>query len=458
LEARPLHPDEGVNGYFVLRLFREGWYQYDPANYHGPALYYLALVTVTLNSFFFGRHGLSTFAIRLVPALCGLGVVWLILSLRRRLGPAGSLAGAALAALSPAAVYFSRDFIHESPFVFFTLALAAAALRYRETGRPVYLMLASAAAALLFATKETAVISAAALFAAMLAALAGKRPHFFSPGRFGGLRAALAAALLFLSLLVLFYSSFLNSAEGLRGAVQAFPYWAKTARTAHRYPWYQYLAWLARGDLPLLALGAAGLALAARRPLCARFAVFTGAWACCLLAAYSLTPYKTPWLALNFLVPLALLGGWAVERIYREGLRQAALAITAAALAVSTWQTIGLNFFHYDEDRYPYVYSQTQRGFLALAAEVNAIAARAGTGTQTPVAVTAPEYWPLPWYLRDYAHVAYYGAPGALDEAIVIGAAEQEPELRRLLGDRYQRIGSYPLRPGLKLVLFVQLK
>ncbi|MBA2645499.1 MAG: TIGR03663 family protein, partial [Pyrinomonadaceae bacterium] len=43
LELRPLHHDEGVNGFFLTRLFREGKYEYDPANYHGPTLYYLAL-------------------------------------------------------------------------------------------------------------------------------------------------------------------------------------------------------------------------------------------------------------------------------------------------------------------------------------------------------------------------------------------------------------------------------
>jgi len=40
----PLHHDEGVNGNFLVRLVREGAYNYDPANYHGPTLYYFAAV------------------------------------------------------------------------------------------------------------------------------------------------------------------------------------------------------------------------------------------------------------------------------------------------------------------------------------------------------------------------------------------------------------------------------
>src|SRR5437899_573924 len=45
LGLKPLHADEGVNGLFCLGLFREGIYRYNPANYHGPSLYYFALVS-----------------------------------------------------------------------------------------------------------------------------------------------------------------------------------------------------------------------------------------------------------------------------------------------------------------------------------------------------------------------------------------------------------------------------
>ena len=32
LELKPMHHDEGVNGYFLTTLFRDGVYKYDPAN------------------------------------------------------------------------------------------------------------------------------------------------------------------------------------------------------------------------------------------------------------------------------------------------------------------------------------------------------------------------------------------------------------------------------------------
>ena len=33
-----------------------------------------------------------------------------------------------------------------------------------------------------------------------------------------------------------------------------------------------------------------------------------------------------------------------------------------------------------------------------------------GTGTDTGIALVSPDYWPLPWYFRDYKKVGYYSA------------------------------------------------
>src|SRR5687768_18089710 len=88
LNLVPLHHDEGVNGNFLVRLVREGYYHYDPANYHGPTLYYFSAIWPWLLRFLSGQHaqnsyGLTTTAIRLVPAIFGLATVALIFALRR---------------------------------------------------------------------------------------------------------------------------------------------------------------------------------------------------------------------------------------------------------------------------------------------------------------------------------------------------------------------------------------
>jgi predicted membrane-bound mannosyltransferase len=115
-----------------------------------------------------------------------------------------------------------------------------------------------------------------------------------------------------------------------------------------------------------------------------------------------------------------------------------------------------LNFYHYDDDRNPYVYAQTQREFLSLVETVNTIAHRSGSGEQTSIAVMSPVYWPLPWYLRDYRRAGYYGRISDAKADIVIGSEPQVIQLALLLGKDYERIGSYPLRHGVILVVFAR--
>src|SRR5829696_4835148 len=52
LEMKPPHFDEGVNGWFVDRMTEQGFYHYDPTNFHGPLHFYLLFLAQTL----FGRH------------------------------------------------------------------------------------------------------------------------------------------------------------------------------------------------------------------------------------------------------------------------------------------------------------------------------------------------------------------------------------------------------------------
>ena len=112
LELKPLHHDEGVNGYFLIALFRDSVYKYDPANYHGPDLYYIALAVAKM-------FGLNTISIRGSVAIFGVLTVVLAFFLKNYIGKIGSLAAALFIALSPGMVYISRYFIHEILFVFF---------------------------------------------------------------------------------------------------------------------------------------------------------------------------------------------------------------------------------------------------------------------------------------------------------------------------------------------------
>lgn len=478
LDLKPLHNDEGVNAYFFVRLFRENFYQYDPANYHGPTLYYFTLIACSICTLFFGASGVNTFVIRLVPALFGVAAVYLILKLRDQLGTGAVLAAAALTAVSPGATYFSRDYIHESIFACLTLGLVVAMTHWYAKSTLGSLLMVAVVAALLFATKETAVVSVVVLVLALIATVfcvpretrvAGEESlkTMFAEilARFRGPSDAvwslLGGIVVFLVLAFILFSSFLgNYPRGLHDAVGALKFWVNVGATQQRHGFGTYIFWLAREETLMLVLGITGTVVAAVKQQ--RFAFFAGLWAFGLLTAYSLIPYKTPWLTLNFIIPLAIVAGYTVEVAYRklEAHSKTAAwtwgAFFAIGIATSAYSAIRLNFYHYDNDRDPYVYVQTQRGFLSLVETINKIAFRSGSGDQTSIAIMSPDYWPLPWYLRDYTRAGYYNRISDVNADIVIGSEWQALQLALKLGENYERIGAYPLRPGVILVLFAR--
>jgi len=554
LDLKPLHHDEGVNGFFLTNLLRSGVFRYDPSNYHGPTLYYFTLPLAYVADKL-GR--LDTTLIRSVTALFGIATVWLALCLRRQLGMIGALAAAALLAVSPGAVFFSRYYIHEMLFVFFTLGIVVALVKFYEAqkqpaasdGRfgiagaaatavlvaatlgavyqPQYFriemfliglslsglaaalwlfdgarvwqwLLAWVSVALLFATKETAFISIGVLLIAWgmswsyvnyferrrrareerqskkkrrnKAGADGDATNEPEPvgliERLGGWPhlswLLLAGVGVFLFVNIIFFSSFFTHPKGVVDSLKAYAIWQDTGTSDfHRKSFFTYFDWLFAEEALLLLLGALGAFFAvkeARR----RFALFAALWAGGIIAAYSLVPYKTPWLALSMIVPLALAGGYGIQSLYRLSAHRSralklALIPLALAVAVAAYQTFQINFVHYDEDRYIYVYAHTNRQYDEMMHEVGRLAARTGAQYNASINVASPDYWPMPWYVRDYKRVAYAGTLGpTVDQDIVIINTTQEAQARTTLGTRYQRIGQYALRPGVDLVLYAK--
>lgn len=482
LNLVPLHHDEGVNGNFLVRLVREGVYQYDPQNYHGPTLYYFSAFIPWVTKLFFGNsardtYGLTTFTIRLIPALFGLATIGLVFLLRRRLGTVATLTAALMLAVSPGAVYLSRYFIHETLFVFFTLGIVVAGVWLYDKRNPSFLIPAAASAALLFATKETAMISAGVLIIALALTLIymlfnrgrskGKRLNQLidemggTTKLFGSLGLALTA---FFGLYIIFYSSFFTNDKGIYDSLKTFAIWSRTGTVAHVHPASMYIAWLVKQESPLLFVGAMGAAIIVLKPKNS-LALFCALWSFGLIAAYSLIPYKTPWLLLNFIVPLALIAGYGIQAVYEmeKGQLRVVAVFLLIAISIAAYQCIDLNFVNYDNDnpRYVYVYAHTTRGALELVNEIEAIA-KQKDGGKTGITIISPDYWPLPWYLRDYSRVGYYGQMAASTEPIIIANENQKAQVDSSYGEVYQQVpskqpgGSFELRPGVKLLLYVR--
>src|SRR5262245_12070045 len=504
----PLHHDEGVNGNFLMTLVREGKYFYDPQNYHGPTLYYFSAIIPWLVRFFGGKtagetYGLTTFNIRSVTVVFGVATIWLALTLRKRIGAIGALCAAGLIAISPGAIYLSRYFIHESLFVFFTLAIVVASLKYYETERSMYLMQASIAAALMVATKETWIMNGPVLVIALIstgiyfrlrARLDNGRATIAESwretiDRLGGpipvLTAALTAFAVFIVVAVLFYSSFFtNYPKGVSDAFKTLNLWRQRTHE-HEHPWWQYVYWLLWEEGAVMVLAAIGALIAFWRAN-NRMAVFLALWSFGLLTAYSIAgmsvtrlfsdlinyhniteqTYKTPWICLNFIVPLALTSGYTLDVVFRK-LKEFQqplifLALPFVIVSICSYQLYQLNFVHYDDDQLPYVYAHTKRQLLTMVKQIESIAKKNRTEAETGIAIVSPDYWPLPWYFRNYKKVGYYSSIVPTNEPIIIGSESQKEQLEITYGDRYELLnsgfddGAYPLRPGVDLLLYVR--
>ncbi len=94
----------------------------------------------------------------------------------------------------------------------------------------------------------------------------------------------------------------------------------------------------------LLGLAGAATALWRRDQV---FLVFASWWGIGIVAAYSLIPYKTPWLTLNMIPPLAICGGYAVDQVARVAGRRGRrllVAVGCVLLGLTAYQSVDLNF------------------------------------------------------------------------------------------------------------------
>ena len=135
LERRPMHNDEAVNAIVLQGLWERGEYRYDPDEYHGPTLHYGTLPFLRFGGERDFDH-LSERSLRRVTVVAGVALILLLALLRDALGTVATLVAAALLALSPAMIFYSRYFIHEMLLVGFTGLLLGSAWRYLRSPGP----------------------------------------------------------------------------------------------------------------------------------------------------------------------------------------------------------------------------------------------------------------------------------------------------------------------------------
>lgn len=498
LDVRPFHNDEALNAIKFGALWDKGEYTYDPHEFHGPTLYFATLPFAWLSP---ARHSaeLNETTLRLVPLAFGAGLILLLLLLADGLDGRAAAWAAGFIAVSPAMVYYSRYFIHEMALVFFTLLTLAAGWRYWRTRHAAWAVIAGLGLGLMFATKETFVLSFAAMIFAVVATawwnqwrrqrsaiITGSqasssvsvftlRPVFAACN---GKHLALAALAGVTVWLVLFSSCFTHG-RGLADSFLTYLPWLQRAGgdSPHIHPWYFYferLFWFQRPKGPvwseglILALALVGIATAffsnrtiIGQPTLARFLAF---YTVALTGSYSLISYKTPWCLLNFLIGMTLLAGVGAAALLQLCSRKLSRTLVTLALVTGvahlTWQAWRAAVTYSASPKNPYVYAHTSPDLLRLVERIDGIAKVAPEGRDTVVKVVSPEsYLPLPWYLRRFKRTGWWEQlPDDPYAPMIVTSARLRAALDEKSNKAYLMTGLYELRPGVFLELYVELE
>lgn len=457
LGARPMHADEANQAVKLGELLEQGTYWFDPADHHGPTLYYFARPVAWL----FGQFTLAELTetvVRLTPALFGTLIVLLTALLAAPLGRVSFLVAPAFVAVAPAAVYYSRYFIQETLLLAFTLGALLCGREWLRSGRVWWALAMGACAGLMFATKALAPLFAVAALVSLAVEHGLRAPP---PRRLRGFAWACLALLVTGAVL---YSSFGDNPDGVQDALASFVSMfdrATGGASGHEKPWWYYAELLTRRydmwpdwrPLPFLALATVGYFSSWRssQPLMRFLVVYTTI----IAAVLSFTPYKTPWVVIHLVPPLAL---FAAE-VYELPLRWRRIApvplfaIAAISVALLGWSAWFVAFKRPADPRNPFAYVHAAPDVLKVRPLAESVRRDFPADN---ILVIGSDYWPLPWYLRGLPRVGYYPVPPeTIDAPLVFVTADLASTVQeRLTGD--YTMSYLGLRPNVILVAFAR--
>ncbi|MBV8376292.1 MAG: glycosyltransferase family 39 protein [Verrucomicrobia bacterium] len=475
LDIKPPHFDEGINGWFCDQMSKTGYYAYDPTNYHGPLHFYVLFVSLKL----FGRN---LWALRLPVVLASLIAIFWIFLFRPFFSRTICYLAALGMAISPGFIFYDRYSIHESWMVLFLIITFWGILGVSMTRKPRYFWSLTMGVTGMILTKETYIIHLAAFAAAGFIALIGSRlttkPACKQPAEPLPFRHVAAAILVGALLIVFFYSGTFKNWNGLAGLYQTFLPWTKTGIDAAGHgkpdfdlfplappflanvPFFEKFANLKLNwywvrlllDYEWFAL--AGLLFSVRFLFGGLPALrYLALYALCVLFAYSIIPYKTPWCIISIAWPFLFLGAALIEFVAERLNRLVAVLVSLPLFAQAAWKSYDLNFVRYDNPKDRYVYVQTDREYHTLVDPILAKGAKdPGSMHEISGLILLPSYFPLPWVLGDFPNIGYYTSevswPEKMDADFIAVEKDKADDLEKRLKSSYFK-SDFRLRDGM---------
>lgn len=477
LGEHPMHADEAVQATKFQTFLEDGWFDYDPEEYHGPLPHYLLRAGLSLGGWIDERRerekfNLNAGLLRLVPAVTGVVVValvgWMAFSVW---GPVGLFPALLLASVSTSLVYYSRYFIAETFLLASTCLFVSALARFLAAEQPqdkdrrqvaggknviFWGLLAGVGAGLMHASKETCILSFAAAAVAGFAVYGAGRSQrrFLWVGVASGVFTSVA-----------FYSDgFRHWPDVSESLTTYFRYLGRAGGgEGHNQPWWFYLqryGWFRGGyvwsEVGVIALGCSGFIAAWRRGN--RSGKFFGLYGVILFCFYSVIPYKTPWSVLPaFIVCFPLAGG--IFTLHRK--RAGRLAWLVILLIVSGHLVVQARRATHrmpTDPRNPYAYAHTSPAIFSLVDLVAEIDALRGADTPLKLVIVDPGMgWPLPWYFRDRKEIFFRESfPKHPTAPLVIVAINTLPDQGAGAAWQGYHEKLFGLRADLPLVFFIQ--
>lgn len=418
LEGRPIHADEATGARILAQKLESQSYRFDPQHFHGPLLSVVsAPIAVIRNENSWTE--LSLLTLRISPVIAGMLTVLAPLLWLRRFGGATTLAAAALLASSPLLVYYNRMFIHESWLLLFGILTLASLHRLAHKPSWFSASLTGLCIGLMFAAKETFAISIIAWAIAGTALLLINGRPDRSDCRTPTILFAAIAAIAFATS-SFFYSDGFRNWLGVLDSVKTFFVYEITQ--GHEKPAGYYLHTLfwpkqALGiwwtEICILLLAAAALMRVVFQRSHNSLHLFLALATLVHFVIYSWIDYKTPWLMLLPWGHACLLAGLAFNKSQslHPTLKTAFVGFLISTTIFQTHQSLHATGRYANDERNPYAYVPTSRNAEGIAYWLQQLNTMKDAPPLHPIAVIGKNYWPLPWYLREFESIGYWNEP-----------------------------------------------
>jgi predicted membrane-bound mannosyltransferase len=423
LGARPLDPAQATGALAASVIAA-----------HGRAAFALADASwvAMLQGWIFAAAGATDANSRIVAILCGLILVAIGFAMRPVLGRAGGLAFAALIAISPSVTYFSRGgaaVIVSIAFMMIAIAIAESMRR-----RPGVLRAAGLgfAIALWLSADTVGYVTAAATVASLLvvgAADAMRIDHrrlrirvWWNRRRLLVIVCAIVAIVLWISLTTAFFH---------RPLAPAVEYYFSAAfappSIAFEHAIHRLIPILAFYEFTIVILAIVGASAVVARRIGDRFAAWSVVWAVAMLAALAGLGANHSDAVVAVVLPLAVVAACAVERMHQSERWNSIRYALAAAVALSLYVQIVVNFVHSAPDVSEAAWRRHALLFWAEPAtsiqtvreceRVRNAIYPAGSSAMIPDDALAVQ-----WYLRDFAPT---DSPDAANIVVTVGKTQR---------------------------------